>query len=76
MFLNLTEFLYDGEFMGKKSKRQVRKVTPRWLREQKLFEHSKKYPNCVGTYPDCPDKIEDPNNPPEQCKKCPMYKLR
>ncbi len=63
--------------MGKKSKRQVRKVTPRWLREQKLFEHSKKkYPHCVGTYPDCPDKIEDPSNPPEQCKKCPMYKLR
>ncbi len=63
--------------MGKKSKRQIKKITPHWLREQKQFgKRTRKYPHCVGTYPDCPDKIEDPNNPPEQCKKCPMYKLR
>ncbi len=33
----------------------------------------KKYPECVGSYKDCPKEITDVNNPPEQCKKCPKY---
>ncbi len=62
--------------MTKKSRRQVAKTAPKWLREQKAFEsRTGKFPNCRGTFPDCPETI-DVNNPPEQCKKCPKYKLR
>jgi len=32
-----------------------------------------KYPNCIGTFPDCPKEI-DPKNPPDVCKRCPNYK--
>ncbi|MGB9749086.1 MAG: hypothetical protein ACP5OZ_04365 [Candidatus Woesearchaeota archaeon] len=61
--------------MTRKSRRAQLKVTPRWLREQKTFEsRTGKFPNCKGTYPDCPESI-DQNNPPEQCRKCPKYRL-
>ena len=33
----------------------------------------KDYPNCPGTFSDCPEKIEDPKDPPKQCKTCPKY---
>ncbi|MEM5861222.1 MAG: hypothetical protein QXJ20_02410 [Candidatus Aenigmatarchaeota archaeon] len=33
----------------------------------------KEYPNCVGTFSDCPEAIANPDEPPEQCKKCPIF---
>jgi hypothetical protein len=32
-----------------------------------------KFPNCIGTFPDCPKEI-DPKNPADVCKRCPNYK--
>ena len=43
--------------------------TPKWAREQDRFNSKKKYPYCVGTFPDCP---KDPND--NDCKICPLYK--
>ena len=33
----------------------------------------KEYPNCIGTYEDCPSEIKNPEEPPEQCRKCPLF---
>lgn len=33
----------------------------------------KEYPNCVGTFEDCPKEIQNPEEPPENCKKCPIF---
>ena len=34
----------------------------------------KTYPSCSSTFDDCPPQINDPNNPPDQCKTCPKYR--
>ncbi|MCD6215647.1 MAG: hypothetical protein J7J92_01065 [Candidatus Aenigmarchaeota archaeon] len=41
-----------------------------------LFDNVNKqaYPNCIGFFDDCPPQINDPNNPPDQCKTCPKYR--
>ncbi len=60
--------------MGRKTHKQRTHGTPRWLREQKEFEaRTGKFPECRGTFPDCPKEIPE-NTVPEQCKKCPMRK--
>lgn len=33
----------------------------------------KEYPNCVGTFEDCPKEIANPEDAPEQCRKCPLF---
>lgn len=33
----------------------------------------KEYPNCAGTFEDCPKEILNPEEAPEQCKKCPIF---
>lgn len=31
------------------------------------------YPSCISSGQGCPPSIPEPNNPPSQCKFCPMY---
>ncbi len=55
--------------------RKIKKKIPRRKSEAELaWEKIKnKYPNCIGSYPECPPKIEDKRNPPKECKLCPVY---
>ena len=39
-----------------------------------LGKRSGKFPNCIDFFDDCPPQINDPNNPPDQCKTCPKYR--
>lgn len=54
----------------KMQKKVARRKTESELAWEKI---KKKYPNCVGSYPDCPGEIEDKNNPPTECVICPVY---
>ena len=46
---------------------------PKWAVEQDKFNKRKGFPNCQGTFPECPKEI-DTENPDRFCKLCPMYK--
>lgn len=36
---------------------------------------SSKYPHCVGKnlFDDCPESLDETNNPPSGCRSCPQY---
>jgi hypothetical protein len=46
---------------------------PQWAVEQNSFQREKKYPNCTGTFPECPQEIK-PDSVDDECRKCPLYK--
>jgi len=64
--------------MGRKTHKQRTHGTPRWVTEQKEFDaRTGKFPDCRGTFPDCPEIIDEKNpraNAPEQCRKCPKFR--
>jgi hypothetical protein len=55
--------------------RKQRKKLPRKKTESELaWERIKgKYPHCSGSYPECPNDIQDKDNPPGECRLCPVY---
>jgi hypothetical protein len=55
--------------------RKQQKKIPRRKSEAELawLKIKGKYPNCCGSYPECPDKIEDKNSPPAECRLCPVH---
>lgn len=56
--------------MGKSpSHKKVAAAKPKWAQEQEKFAKHTKYPDCKGTFPDCP---ETPNE--TDCKLCPWFK--
>jgi len=46
---------------------------PKWAQHQDRFGRGKKYPDCKGTFPDCPIEITQ-DIVLDQCKMCPFYK--
>ncbi len=41
---------------------------------EKLWDKIKySFPDCQGTYPECPNDKIDISNPPLECKTCPIY---
>ncbi len=55
-------------------KKYKKKLPRRKTEAERLWEKiSGSYPNCVGSYPECPEKIEDKDNPPSDCIICPVY---
>lgn len=48
------------------------KIAPAWVKEQGKFD-KRKYPYCKGTFPDCPETIQE-GIVAEICQKCPIYK--
>jgi hypothetical protein len=60
--------------MGKSPNHKHEKVVvPQWAKDQADFQKKTKYPDCKGTFPDCPEMI-DPGFVTGQCKMCPIYK--
>lgn len=61
--------------MGKSpSHKKVHVNVPEWAKEQDSFSKGKKkYPNCKGTFPDCPNEIV-PDVVADACRLCPFYK--
>ncbi len=58
--------------MGKSpSHKKTHVVVPKWATAQDRFGRSKHYPNCKGTFPDCPAEITEIVS--DQCKTCPFY---
>lgn len=59
----------------KVTRKQQKKPAKRKSESERAWEKIKgKYPNCVGVYPgECPPEIEDKNDPPTECKTCPVY---
>ncbi|MEM3374234.1 MAG: hypothetical protein QXE31_03355 [Candidatus Woesearchaeota archaeon] len=58
--------------MGKSpSHKKTHVVIPKWaiLQDRLAKKH---YPNCRGTFPDCPKIINE--QPAQQCLTCPFYK--
>jgi hypothetical protein len=55
--------------------RKQRKKMPRKKSEAELawLKIKGKYPNCTGSYPECPPEIKDKTNPPDECHLCPVY---
>lgn len=55
--------------------RKQKKKLPRKKTESELMweKIKNKYPNCQKSYPECPEKIDDPANPPGECRLCPVY---
>ncbi len=55
--------------------RKQKKKVPRKKSESELawLKIRGKYPNCTGSYPECPQAIEERSNPPDECKLCPVY---
>ncbi|MFH0977693.1 MAG: hypothetical protein V1837_00180 [Candidatus Woesearchaeota archaeon] len=45
------------------------KPKPKWAKEQDTFQRGTKYPNCAGTFPDCP---AEPND--NDCRLCPVFR--
>ncbi|GCC10526.1 MAG TPA: hypothetical protein ENI78_00310 [Euryarchaeota archaeon] len=54
----------------KKQKKIARRKTEAEIAWDKI---RRSYPNCVGSYPECPKAIEDKYKPPEECLTCPVY---
>jgi hypothetical protein len=60
--------------MGKSpSHKKEHVAVPKWASAQDRFSRGKKYPHCIGTFPDCPDEIK-PDIVADQCKTCPFYR--
>ena len=56
--------------MAKRRHKQVIKWKPK-PETVKIFEEGvKNFPNCVGTYPDCPESVDVAKEP---CSKCPVF---
>ncbi|MCM2326147.1 MAG: hypothetical protein NDI94_06805 [Candidatus Woesearchaeota archaeon] len=59
--------------MGKSPSHKKETVNvPKWAKEQDSFTRGKKYPNCKGTFPDCPEVITDIVL--DVCRNCPFYR--
>ncbi len=59
--------------MGKSPSHKKSSVTvPKWAVAQDRFS-KKKFPNCAGTFPDCPAEVK-PDAVPDACRLCPMFK--
>ncbi len=60
---------------GVKMARKQRKRLPKKKSEAEIAWEKirRKYPNCTGSYPECPEKIEDRHSPPAECLTCPVY---
>jgi hypothetical protein len=56
------------------TRKQVKKI-PKKKTEAELawLKIKGKYPECTGSYPECPPKIENKIDPPGECKLCPVY---
>ena len=54
------------------SHKKVRVSVPRWATEHDKFRKNK-YPNCAGTFPECPKEIKA-DVVEGECKNCPLYK--
>ena len=65
--------------MGKPSVKQMtrkqKKKVPRKKTENELLwlKIKNKYPNCIGSYPECPPAIPEKASPPDECRPCPVY---
>jgi hypothetical protein len=56
------------------TRKQQKKIARRKTEAERQWEKiRRKYPNCSGSYPECPPEIEDKNNPPGECRLCPVY---
>ncbi|MFH2020796.1 MAG: hypothetical protein ABIJ34_05240 [archaeon] len=59
--------------MGKSpSHKKVHVSVPKWAIDQNRFSQGKSYPNCKGTFPDCPETITEAVA--DQCRACPYFK--
>lgn len=59
------------------ARKQQKKMPKRKSEAEVAWEKiRRKYPNCTGSYPECPEKIEDKNAPPMECVTCPVYAER
>ena len=56
---------------GEKSRRRILKYSM-----SDIYKSAKpsKYPDCIGTFQDCPEEITNPKQPPEPCRNCPQFK--
>lgn len=56
------------------ARKQRKKIERRKSEAELAWSRIKnKYPNCIGSYPECPPKIEDRGNPDDECRLCPVY---
>jgi len=66
----------ECENMGRApSHKKVNAPKPKWAVEQARFQRSTKYPECRGTFPDCPPEIK-PDIVDPTCNLCPIYRQR
>jgi hypothetical protein len=66
------DLYYDAfvAYMGRKKRKTVVKYKPK-PENVRIFEEAlKSFPNCVGTYPDCPEEVDVTQDP---CMHCPIY---
>ncbi|MCS4542307.1 MAG: hypothetical protein HY929_08355 [Euryarchaeota archaeon] len=56
-----------GRRVRKRPKVKRTSLSERMIRRAKSLQ----FPNCKGLYPDCPEVI-DVDNPPKECKLCPV----
>jgi hypothetical protein len=56
------------------ARKQQKKIPRRKSESERQWEKIRnKYPNCTGSYPECPPIIEEKKNPPGECRLCPVY---
>ncbi|MEM3412230.1 MAG: hypothetical protein QW735_00830 [archaeon] len=65
-------------------KRRRTPIIKRKKEGEKIYEEikkAKKFPNCYGSFPDCPPQVKEligkpwtVEQVPEECKICPYYK--
>lgn len=55
---------------GEISRRKLGKSMISSIYRQKSFS---RYPECPGSMAGCPDRIENPSSPPENCGRCPNF---
>ncbi|MEE8400803.1 MAG: hypothetical protein V3R86_01440 [Candidatus Hydrothermarchaeaceae archaeon] len=56
------------------TRKQQKKPPKRKSEAEKLWLKIKgKYPNCTGSYPECPKEVGDKNKPDNECRHCPVY---
>jgi len=56
------------------TRKQMKKLPRKKTESERAWDKIKgKYPNCTGSYPECPPSIEDKHDPPDECHLCPVF---
>ena len=56
------------------TRKQTKKVSKKKKESERAWDKIKgKYPNCSGSYPECPPTIENKADPPNECHICPVF---